>query len=201
MDTKLTKIRKSKETFCQVDEIRADKDVVFFQHLQIDVGIIVQRSKNEEHVKWLSAYNGDTCYVAVICMKTNYVLGATMSTKEPAVKWLQFLLVRYCPWKKKYKTFCMDCWGETGYSSALMKLLDDYNYKLDTTGPDNSSTIVKVERFNRTVKGGIRLLIVSVSWSWKVWNYAFYHYIWIYNSTPHPMAILVYHTRTSLGNV
>ena len=76
-----------------MDEIRADKDVVFFQHLQIDVGIIVQRSKNEEHVKWLSAYNGDTCYIAVTCMKTNYVLGATISTKEPVVSSAQ---IRIC---------------------------------------------------------------------------------------------------------
>jgi len=182
MDTKLTKIRKSKDNFRQVNEIRADKDVVFLQYLQIDVGIIIQRSKNEERVKRLSAYNRDTCYVAVTPMKTNCVLGATMSTKEPAVKWLQFLLVQYCPWKKKDKTFRRE---ETGYSSALAKLLDDYNYKLDTTGPDNSSAIGKVEHFNRTVKGGIRLLIVSVSWSWKVRNYAFYHYIQIYNSTPH----------------
>ena len=28
-------------------------------------------------------------------------------------------------------------------------------------------------------------MIKSVSWSWKVWNYAFYHYIRIYNTTPH----------------
>jgi len=26
-------------------------------------------------------------------------------------------------------------------------------------------------------KEGIRSMIKSVSWSWKVWNYAFYHYI------------------------
>ena len=192
METKLTKIHKSRDSFRQVDAIRADKDVKFFQHLQIDIGIIVQRSKNEERVKRLSAYNGDTCYVAITCIKTNYVLGATVSTKEPAVKWLQFLLVRYCPWEKKDKTFRMDCGGETGYSSALAKLLEDYSYKLDTIGPDNSSAIGKVERFNRTVKGGIRSLIVSVSWSWKVWNYAFYHYIRIYNSTPHGNAGIPY---------
>ena len=37
---------------------------------------------------------------------------------------------------------------------------------------------------NGTVKGGICSLIEAVSWSWKVWNYAFYHYIRIYNLTP-----------------
>ena len=116
-----------------MDTIRADKDVEFFQHLQIDIGIIVQRSKNEERIKRLSAYNGDTCYVAITCIKTNYAIGATVSTKELAVKLLQFLLVRYCPWKKKDKTFRMDCGGEKGYSSALAKLLEDYSYKLDTT--------------------------------------------------------------------
>jgi len=149
MDTKLTKIRKSKDTFHQVDAIRADKNVVFFQNLQIDIGIIVQR------FKLLSAYNGNTCYVAVTCLKSNYVLGATMITTEPAVKCLQFLLVWYCPWKKKDKTFPMDCGGETGYSSALAKHLEDYSYKLDTTGPDNSSAIGKEEHFNQTVKAGI----------------------------------------------
>jgi len=28
-------------------------------------------------------------------------------------------------------------------------------------------------------------MIKSVSWSWKVWNHAFYHHIRIYNTTPH----------------
>ena len=41
MDTKLTKIRKYKSSFKSVDKIRKDPSVTFFQHLQIDVGIIV----------------------------------------------------------------------------------------------------------------------------------------------------------------
>jgi len=90
----------------------------------------------------------------------------------------------------------MDCGGETGYSSALAKLLDDYNYKLDTTGLDKLSAIGKVECLNRTVKGGIRSLIVRVSWSWKVWNYEYYYYIRIYNSTPHGNSGIPYTNTT-----
>ena len=77
----------------------------------------------------------------------------------------------------------MECRRETGYSHSISKLLTNYNYKVDTTGPDKSSAIGKEEHFNRTVKSGIRSMMKSVSWSWKVWNYAFYHYIRIYNTT------------------
>jgi len=118
-------------------------------------------------------------------MKTDYVFGATVGKKEPTLRWLQFLLVRYYLWNKTDKTFRIDCGGETGYSTTLSKLLSDYNYKLDTTGPNNLSAIGKEERFNHTIKEGIRSMIKSISWSWKVWNYAFYHYIRIYNTTPH----------------
>ena len=136
-------------------------------------------------MKRLCAHNGISLYVAIQCLKTDYVFGAASSSKEPAIQWIHFLLTRFCNWKIREKTFRMDCGGETGYSGALSNLLQKFQYKNETTGPDNSSANGKIERFNGTVKGGIRSLIEAVSWSWKVWNYAFYHYIRIYNSTPH----------------
>ena len=86
-----------------------------------------------------------------------------------------------------FRKHSMDLHGypETNDKLALSNLLQQFQYKNETTGADNSSAIGKIERFNGTVKGGIRSLIEAVSWSWKVWNFAHYHYIRIYNSTPH----------------
>lgn len=185
MKTKIKKTGKLKSSFRTVSDIKADKNAGFFQHLQIDIGIIVLRSKNEGRVKRLCAHNGDSLYVVIQCLKTDYVFGSTSSSKEPAIKWIHFLLTRFCNWKAREKTFRMDCGGETGYSHTLSSLLQSFQYKNETTGPDNSSANGKIERFNGTVKGGIRSLITAVDWTSKVWNFAFYHYVRIYNSTPH----------------
>eukprot|EP00979_Chaetoceros_neogracilis_P007244 scaffold1521_cov271-Chaetoceros_neogracile.AAC.52 len=92
----------------------------------------------------------------------------------------------------------MDCGGETGYSNTLASLLQSFQYKNETTGPDNSSANGKIERFNGTVKGGICLLITAVDWTWKVWNFAFYHYVRIYNSTPHAHGVP--YTNVTVGS-
>ncbi len=157
--------------------IREDPQVVFFQHLQIDFGFIVVHSKNEQRYRRLSAHNGDTCYVTLQCMKTNYVAGCAGPTKEAPLKFLHFLLVKFCPWSKKDRSIRMDEGGETGRNPGVEALFQLFGYQIHGTGPDNSSAIGQEERFHPTVKGGIRSMIESVSWTWKVWNFAFYFYI------------------------
>ena len=71
MKTRIKKTAKLKNSFKSVANIKADPKVVFFQHLQIDIGIIVLRSKNEGRMKRLSTFNGDSLYVAVQCLKTD----------------------------------------------------------------------------------------------------------------------------------
>ncbi len=173
--------------------IRDDPKTVFFQHLQLDFGFIVVRSKNEARYKRLSAYNGDTCYLTVQCMKTNYVMGVTAPSKEAPMKFLHYLLVKFCPWHKKDRSVRMDEGGETGRNPGVVWLFQEFQYHLQGTGPDNSSAIGQEERFHPTVKGGIRSMIEAVDWTWKVWNLAFYHYIRIWNWVPHgPQKLIPY---------
>ncbi len=194
ISTKLKKRGKFKnEKGREGDAIRDDAKVVFFQHVQVDFGFIVVRSKNEERLRRLAAYNGDTCYISLQCMKTNYVMGMAAPSKEAPLKFLQFLLAKFCPWKKKDRTFRMDEGGETGRNPGVAKLFQVYGYCTHGSGPDNSSAIGQVERFHPTVKGGIRSMIESVDWTWKVWNFAFYMYIRIWNMLPHgPMKLVPY---------
>ena len=71
------------------------------------------------------------------------------------------------------------------YATDFIALFEKFGYFVDTTGPDNSSANSKVERFHLDIKEGIRCMIFGVSWSYKNWNLAFYHYIHIYNTTAH----------------
>ena len=73
-------------------------------------------------------------------------------------------------------------------------LFNQFGYFIETTGPENSRANGKSERFHRTCKGAIRAMLDSAGLSMKVWNYAFYHFIWIYNTTPRGSLSLVPYT-------
>ena len=122
MKTWIKKTGKLKSSFTSVADIKADPNAVFFQHLQLDIGIIVLCSKNKGQMKRLCAHNGDSLYVAIQCLKTDYVFWTASSSKEPAIQWIHFLLTRFCNWKIREKSFRMDCGGETGYSKITSKV-------------------------------------------------------------------------------
>ena len=69
--------------------------VRFLQHVHCDYGFMVQRSKNESRYRRLCAHNGDSCYLAIQCMKHGYVLGITSNSKEAPMKWLHYILTKF----------------------------------------------------------------------------------------------------------
>jgi hypothetical protein len=163
--------------------VHDDDTAVFFQHLHMDFGFMVSKRKNEAEFRRLVAHNGDTCYLAVQDKKTNFVMGKASASKVAPLEWLHFCLTKYTPWKHKGRTVRIDN-GEL-FAEEFITLFQKFGYYVDTTGPDNSAANGKVERFHFTVKGGIKCMIFAVSWSFKYWNYAFYFYILIYNTTSH----------------
>ena len=156
-----------------------------FQYLSADWGFIVQKSKNMDRYKRLMALNGDTCYLVLQCYQSNYVVGVTSDTKEAPLQWLHVFLMKVAPPKRDstvpHRIVRFD---QDGDCEELASLFNQFGYFIETTGPENSRANGKSERFHRTVKSAIRAMLDSAGLSMKMWNYAFYHFIRIYNTTP-----------------
>ena len=176
---KLRKVRHKKEIKYESPAMQ------FLQHIHCDYGFMVQKSKDDTRYKRLSAYNGDTCYLVIQCRRYGFVLGLTSDNKSAPLRWLHYILTKYAFNNGKLiknKTVRFDGDGE---NDELIALFQHFQYDMETTGNDNSAAIGGPERFHLTVKAGIRSTLESVNMSTKVWNFAFYHYIRIYNTVPH----------------
>lgn len=161
-----------------------DPSVSVFQHLQADVGIMVQKSGNDVRYRRLTSFSGNRVYFTLEDMKTNYVFGICLPSKSTPLEWLHFTLTKITPWKSSTRSIRMDEGKETSKNAALNALLHHFGYFVDETGPDNSSAIGKVEAFNRIIKNAVVRLLYSVNLSPKYWDLAFYHLLRLYNNTP-----------------
>ena len=147
LKAKIHKAVKLRSEFHSIDDIRNDPNVKFCQHLFIDWGFIVGKSKNEERFKRLESFDGETCYLAVECVKSYHAFVYPSDSKQHPLLWLQFLLLKLTPWDCADRTFRFDGDGDC---KEFMKLLHGFGYRLETTGGDNSSANSIIERFHRT---------------------------------------------------
>ncbi|GFH49021.1 hypothetical protein CTEN210_05497 [Chaetoceros tenuissimus] len=151
-------------------------------HLFIDWGFIVGKSKNEDRFKRLESFDGETCYLAVECVKSYHAFVYPSDSKQHPLLWLQFLLLKLTPWDCGDRTFRFDSDGDC---KEFMQLLHGFGYRLETTGGDNSSGNSIIERFHRTAKTNILSCIIACGWNMKAWALCLRHLCRLWNLLPH----------------
>ena len=182
LKAKIHKAVKLRSEFHSIDDIRNDPNVRFCQHLFIDWGFIVGKSKNEERFKRLESFDGETCYLAVECVKSYHAFVYPSDSKQHPLLWLQFLLLKLTPWDCADRTFRFDGDGDC---KEFMNLLHGFGYRLETTGGDNSSANSIIERFHRTAKTNILSCIIACGWNMKAWALCLRHLCRLWNLLPH----------------
>jgi hypothetical protein len=83
------------------------------------------------------------------------------------------------------KTIIVDRGSELGRSVEFKKIAVSHGYLLHTSGPDKSSMNGLGERPHSTIGDAIRTILYSSGLPLKYWNFAFYHYVRLYNFFPH----------------
>ena len=173
------KLRKSNSTNSEQHEA-----TVCFQSIAIDMGFIVQQSKNSKRFKDYVGINGETCYILITDQFSGMNFGKPLVTKTVPIEWLNNWLARYSP-NVPNKTVRMDQGHELGRSKRVVKLLQQHGYHVELTGADASHQNGLVERSHQTIGNMIRSLLIGSNVSKKLWPYALHHCFFIMNRVLH----------------
>jgi hypothetical protein len=83
------------------------------------------------------------------------------------------------------KNIIVDRGSELGRSTEFKKIAECHGYLLNTSGPDKSSMNGLGERPHSTIGDALRTILHSSGMAIKYWNFAFYHFLRLYNLIPH----------------
>jgi Reverse transcriptase (RNA-dependent DNA polymerase)./Integrase core domain. len=151
-----------------------------------DWGFICQKSSDPTQITWLSSVHGDTSYLIFVCAHTGALYGVCGGSKSVPTKWLHVFLHRIAySAGKRPKTVLVDRGSELGRSDEFCAIAALHGYKTITAGPDKSSMNSLGERPHSTIGNAIRSMLYSAGLDLKYWNFAFYHFIRLFNFFPH----------------
>jgi hypothetical protein len=164
----------------------ADRAEVHGQVLCGDWGFVCQNSSDPTRVPRLTSVYGDTSYLIFTCAYTGALYGVCASSKSVPTKWLHIFLHRISSGVgDRPKTILVDRGSELGRSTEFKRIAELHGYIIPTAGPDKSTMNGMGERPHSTIGDAIRSLLYSSGLDQKYWNFAFYHYLRLYNLVPH----------------
>jgi Integrase core domain. len=151
-----------------------------------DWGFICQKSSDPTRITQLASVHGDTSYLIFVCANTGALYGVCGGSKSVPTKWLHIFLhrVAYSAGRRP-KTVLIDRGSELGRSDKFRSIASIHGYKTITAGPDKSSMNSLGERPHSTIGNVIHSMLHSASLDLKYWNFAFYHFIRLFNFFPH----------------
>jgi hypothetical protein len=164
----------------------AAKAEVHGQVLCADWGFVCQNSSDPTRVQRLNSIYGDTSYLIFTCALTGALYGVCAGSKSVPTKWLHIFLHRISAGVgDRPKMILVDRGSELGRSSEFKQIAQLHGYLIPTSGPDKSSMNGMGERPHSTIGDAIRSMLYSSGLDNKYWNFAFYHYLRLYNLIPH----------------
>ena len=177
-----TKLRRSPRGHGTIAN-RAD---VHGQVLCADWGFVCQNSSDPTRITRLASVYGDTSYLIFVCAHTGALYGVCAGSKSVPTKWLHTFLHRISySVGSRPKTILVDRGSELGRSNEFRKITDLHGYKSITSGPDKSSMNALGERPHSTIGNALRSILHASGLDLKYWNFAFYHFIRLFNFFPH----------------
>ena len=157
-----------------------------YQGISIDVGFLVQGSKNTSRMQRLAGLNGETCYVLIVDHFSGALHGQTFRSKAPPIDFCnRWLAVHGLPTAVKGKYVRCDMGGELGNSPEIRNLFEQAGYDVQATAPNSSSSNGPGERPHQTIADSIRTMLLGAGLPPKFWPYAFHHTLRLYNLSPH----------------
>jgi hypothetical protein len=163
-----------------------DKATSYGQVLAGDWGFICMKSADEGRIKRLQSYYGETSYLIFTCAYSGALFGVCSSSKAVPTDWLDTFFYHLShKLHNLNKTILVDRGSELGRSCDFERISSQYRYHMITCGPDKSSMNGLGERPHSTISDAIRTMLHSAGLDLKFWNFAFYHFIRLYNLFPH----------------
>jgi hypothetical protein len=143
------------------------KATVVGQGLDLDVGIMFQKSKDLERVARLAGINGNNAYCAICDLFLELIFGVATSGKVIPTTWLHILLTRIAPKPTPGRIVRLELGGETGKNTVLQALFLKHGYLMEPTSAGSSSQNDLSERPHQTIGNAIRVMLYSARLSAK----------------------------------
>jgi len=157
-----------------------------FQGISVNFGFIVQRSADSSRLSQLRGLDGETCYCLLVCHYSGMLFGEPFRSKAPPIDFLNRWLAKYgLPTTVSGKYVRMDQGGELGRCPDIVSLFEAAGYNPELTAPNSSHQNGPGERPHRTIADAMRTMLAGAALAPSFWPYAFRHYLWLYNMTPH----------------
>jgi hypothetical protein len=151
-----------------------------------DWRFICMRSANEGRIKCLQSYYDETSYLVFTCAYSGALFGLCSSSKAVPADWLDTFFYRLSHKSHHlHKSILVNCGSELGRINDFEQISSHYRYHLITCGPNKSSMNGLGERPHSTIGDAIRTMLHSAGLGLKFWNFAFHHFIRLYNLFPH----------------
>jgi hypothetical protein len=178
----VSKLRRSPRGHGKIGE----QATVHGQVLCADWGFVCQNSSDTDRITRLASVHGDTSYLIFTCVYTGALYGVCAGSKSVPTKWLHIFFHRLSRGITDYKrNIIVDRGSELGRSTEFKRIAESHGYLVNTSGPDKSSMNGLGERPHSTIGDALRTILYSSGLDLKYWNFAFYHYLRLYNLVPH----------------
>jgi len=138
------------------------------------------------HVQQLCGLGGETCYCLLVCHHSGMLFGEPFHSKALPLDFINCWLAKYgllLSVSDKYVQ--MDQGGELGHYMDVVCLFEAAGYTIKCTAPDSSHQNGPGEHPHCTIGDAICMMLASAGLEPHFWPYAFCHFLYLYNVTPH----------------
>jgi len=137
-------------------------------------------------VQQLCGLGGKTCYCLLVCHHSGMLFGEPFCSKAPPLDFINRWLAKYgLPLSVSDKYIRMDQGGELGHCTDVIRLFEAAGYTVEHTAPNLSHQSGPGECPHRTIGDAIRTMLAGAGLEPYFWPYAFCHFLYLYNVTPH----------------
>jgi hypothetical protein len=155
------------------------------QGISLDLGFIVQRSKDLARYEKILGLNGETAYLLPADHKTDKLFGIATVGKAPPLAWMNRWLTQYRPSQVPCRYACMYGGGELSNNGDVQKLLTHNGYTLRPTAPDLSFQNAPGERPHQDIGAGLQVMLRGANLENEFWPFDFNYSLQISNVLPH----------------
>ena len=114
------------------------------------------------------------------------LFGEPFCSKAPPLDFLNRWLAKYgLPLDVSGKYVRMDQGGELGRCPEVVQLFEAAGYTVELTAPDSSHQNGPSEHPHCTIGDALRTMLAGAGLEPCFWPYAFRHFLFLYNITPH----------------
>jgi len=114
------------------------------------------------------------------------LFGKPFCSKALPIDFINRWLAEYgLPLSVPNKYVRMDQGGELGHCTDVVRLFESAGYTVERTAPDSSHQNGPGEHPHHTIGDAIRTMLAGAGLEPCFWPYAFCHFLYLYNVTPH----------------